>query len=75
MIDGTKLPDVCVGTEVTLLGTDGDETITMEELAAVSGGFHYEIPCVIGKRVPRVYVSGDRVVGTMTYEDGEYEGF
>ena len=75
MIDVTELPDVCVGTEVTLLGTDGDETITMEELAAVSGGFHYEIPCVIGKRVPRVYVSGDRVVGTMTYEDGEYEGF
>lgn len=75
MIDVTKLPEVCVGTEVTLLGTDGDETITMEELAAVSGGFHYEIPCVIGKRVPRVYVSGDKVVGTMTYEDGEYEGF
>ena len=45
----------------------------MEELAQKSGGFHYEIPCLIGKRVPRLYVSRGRVVGTMTCDDGEYE--
>lgn len=74
MADVTGISGVCEGTEVTLLGTDGEETITMDELAMKSGGFHYEIPCVIGKRVPRIYVSGETVVGTMTYEDGEYEG-
>ena len=39
---------------MTLIGRDGEEEITMEEIAEISGGFHYEIPCLIGKRVPRV---------------------
>lgn len=75
MADVTGIPEAREGDEVTLLGRDGEEEITMEELAAVSGGFHYEIPCVIGKRVPRLYVSRGRVTGTMTCDGGEYEGF
>lgn len=75
MIDVTEVPEAKEGTEVTLIGCDGTETITMEELAHDCGGFHYEIPCVIGKRVPRVYVSGDRMVGTLVSADGIYEGF
>lgn len=75
MADVTEIPEAKEGDEVTLLGRDGDGEITMEELAKLSGGFHYEIPCVIGKRVPRVYVSRGRVVGTMTCDKGEYEGF
>lgn len=75
MIDLTDVPEAEEGAEVTLLGADGEEMITMEELAAVSGGFHYEIPCVVGKRVPRVYVHSGRVVGTQSCEDCEYEGF
>ena len=47
----------------------------MEELAEASGGFHYEIPCIIGKRVPRVYVRNGEVVGTQTCEKYELEGF
>lgn len=75
MIDLTDVPEAEEGDEVTLLGRDGNETITMAELAASCGGFHYEIPCVIGKRVPRVFVSGGRIVGTQSCEDSEYEGF
>lgn len=75
MIDVTDVPETKEGMEVTLLGRDGDLEITMEELAADCGGFHYEIPCLIGKRVPRLYVSGGQVVGTMEFPDGEYEGF
>ena len=41
--------------EVTLLGSDGDEQITLEELDKLSGRFPYEFVCDIGKRVPRVY--------------------
>lgn len=74
MADVTEIPEAKEGDEVTLLGRDGDARITMEELAALSGGFHYEIPCLIGKRVPRLYVSRGRIVGTMTSDGGEYEG-
>ncbi|MCD7882598.1 MAG: alanine racemase [Lachnospiraceae bacterium] len=42
--------------EVTLLGRDGEEEITVDELGAASGRFPYEFVCDIGKRVPRVYV-------------------
>ena len=75
MIDLSSVPEAQEGQEVTLIGRDGDEEITMEELAATCGGFHYEIPCVIGKRVPRLYVSGGAAVGTQTFEDCVYEGF
>lgn len=52
MVDVTGL-DVNVLDTVTLLGTDGDETITMEELGDISGRFNYEFACDIGKRIPR----------------------
>lgn len=42
--------------EVTLLGRDGDEEITVDELGELSGRFPYEFVCVIGKRVPRIYI-------------------
>lgn len=63
------------GRSVTLVGRDGNQEITMEELAEISGGFHYEIPCLIGKRVPRRYVKNGKEVGGMMCRDEEYEGF
>ncbi|WP_332634007.1 alanine racemase [Halalkalibacter flavus] len=52
-----KLPKkVEAGTVVTLIGEDGNDKITMDEVAARLGTINYEIPCVIGPRVPRVYV-------------------
>lgn len=41
--------------EVTLLGRDGEEEITADELGALSGRFPYEFVCDISKRVRRVY--------------------
>ena len=41
---------------VVLLGTDGEETITVDELGHLSGRFPYEFTCDINHRVPRVYV-------------------
>ena len=75
MIDLTEVPDAAEGAVVTLLGRDGEQEITMDELAGYCGGFHYEIPCVIGKRVPRLYVRNGIVVGTQTCEACEFEGF
>ncbi len=56
MVNVTGIEGVCEGDEVTLIGCDGTEEITMEELAERSGRFVYEFACDIGKRVPRVYL-------------------
>ncbi|MDO4296281.1 MAG: alanine racemase [bacterium] len=66
MADVTELGDVKEGTLVTLVGRDGEEEITMEELAERSGGFHYELCCGVGKRVPRRYWENGRLVGVQT---------
>ena len=62
MVDVTDIPDVKIGDEVTLIGRDGDEVITMEEVGSLSGRFNYEFVCVLGKRIPRVfYRDGKRI--------------
>lgn len=58
MVDVTEIPETMAGDEVTLLGTDGQAQITMEELGDLSGRFNYEFACLITERVPRVYVHG-----------------
>ena len=44
-----------VGEEVVLLGVQGTERITAEELAALRGTINYEVICAVGARVPRVH--------------------
>lgn len=63
MVDVTDIPQVQEDDEVTLIGKDGRERITVEEMAGLGGGFHYEILCGIGKRVPRVYLRSGAVIG------------
>lgn len=75
MVDVTHIPEAEEETEVTLIGRDGEDEITVEELARTGGGFHYEIICDIGKRVPRVYVKGGRIVGKKDYFQDIYEDF
>lgn len=55
MIDVSHIDGVRVGDPVTLLGQDGTEQITMEELGDLSDRFNYEFACLITPRVPRVY--------------------
>ena len=55
MVDVSHIKDVRVGDAVTLLGRDGNESITMEELGDLSERFNYEFACLITPRVPRVY--------------------
>lgn len=55
MVDVTDIEGVTVGSLVTLMGTQGEETISVETLGDLSGRFPYEFVCDIGKRVPRVY--------------------
>ena len=60
MLDVTDIPDIAIGDEVTMIGRDGEEEIPLEELAAVSGRFHYELLCDINQRVPRLYLPAER---------------
>lgn len=55
MIDVSHIDGVRVGDAVTLLGQDGAQCITMEELGDLSERFNYEFACLITPRVPRVY--------------------
>ena len=58
MIDVTDIPEAREGSLCTLIGTDGAETITAEELGDLSGRFNYELACDISARVPRITCGG-----------------
>lgn len=62
MIDVTDVPEAEIGAVVTLIGTDGSETITADDVAAVCGTIGYEIVCGISKRVPRMFLSDGKLV-------------
>lgn len=55
MVEITDIPDVRIEDPVTLIGTDGDARISVEEMAALAGSFNYEFVCDISKRVKRVF--------------------
>ena len=56
MVDATDVADVQLGDEVVLLGGQGDERITAQDLADLCDTIPYELFCAIGARVPRVAV-------------------
>ncbi len=56
LVDVTEVPHVQLGEKVVLLGQDGSERITAENLAEWAGTISYEILCGISKRVPRLYI-------------------
>ena len=59
MLDVTHIPGVRPGDEVTVFGRDGDCPVPIEALAQDEKSIHYEVLCLIGKRVPRVYLPGE----------------
>lgn len=68
MIDITDIDgDVNIGDEVVLLGKQGNNEITAQELAGYMGTIPYEVVCIIGKRVPRVYLKNGKIVNVLNY--------
>ncbi len=55
MVDVTDIPRVSTGDDVILMGRQGKEQITAEEIADKINSISYEVLCSIGKRVPRIY--------------------
>ncbi len=59
MVDVTDIPKVSLGDEVVLIGSQGKEIITAEEMADRMNTISYEVFCSIGKRIPRIYKGSD----------------
>ena len=57
MVDVTEIPEAKQNADVTLMGHDGHEWISAEEIAEFAGTLNYEIVCEVGKRIPRVYIN------------------
>ena len=57
LVDIGEAGEVRLGDTVTLIGTDGGESVHPEEVAAWAGSIPHEVLCTIGKRVQRIYVS------------------
>lgn len=67
MVDVTNIDGVSFGDNVTLIGRDGNELITVEDLSELSGRFNYEFICDLGKRIPRVYVCDGKISEQVDY--------
>ncbi len=68
MVDVSDIPEAKQGDVVTLMGRDGDDFISAEEIGATVGNsFHYEVVCDISKRVPRIYYRDGKIVEIKSY--------
>lgn len=56
MIDVSKVPNVKIGDEVVIMGTQGSHNILADDIADATGTINYEICCAFGQRLPKVYV-------------------
>jgi alanine racemase len=57
MTDVTDIPGVTAGDEAVLMGRDGQNQITADEIARIQNTINYEVVCGISKRVPRYYIN------------------
>ena len=67
MVDVTGIPGVQPEDPVVLVGCDGENQITMEEIAAATDSFNYEFMCGISRRVPRYYIQNGQLRHTVHY--------
>jgi alanine racemase len=66
MVDVTAVPEAAVGDVATLIGRDGAEEVSADELAALEDTISWEILAGLASRVPRLYLRGGRVVDAST---------
>lgn len=67
MIDLTDINDVKPGDEVVLFGDGSNNSPHIDEIAERLGTINYEIVCMVGKRVPRVYMQSGEIVDIRDY--------
>ncbi|MGN0481275.1 MAG: alanine racemase [Lachnospiraceae bacterium] len=69
MVDVSHIPEAGLYDEVTLIGKDGEDCITADELAEMTDTISYEILCNLGKRIPRRFHLNGEVIATRDYFD------
>lgn len=67
MIDVTEIEDIKLGDEVVIFGYEKEGYPEVDELAAKIGTINYEIICMVGRRVPRVYISNGEIINIKDY--------
>lgn len=67
MVDVTDIPGVQEGDIVTLFGEQDGAVLPVEELAELTGTINYEIVCVLGRRVPRIYLEDGKKRAVVDY--------
>lgn len=68
MIDVTNVNNINIGDEAILFGKSSDGVeIPIEDIADIMGTINYEILCVVGKRVPRVYLKDGKIADVHNY--------
>ncbi|PNR96299.1 alanine racemase [Petrotoga sp. 9PWA.NaAc.5.4] len=60
VVDVTQIPQVSIGDEVVIIGKQGNDNISSEELAEKAGTINYEITSRISKRIKRIYIKGGK---------------
>ncbi len=75
MLDITGIEGVQTGDEVTVVGDGENNTFSFDDMAEMTGTINYELVCLVGKRVPRVYIKHGENIGIMDsirpYETGD----
>ena len=66
MIDLSHIEDAKLGDEVIIFG-EGAGVPSAEDVASALGTINYEIVCMVGRRVPRVYLSKGEIVDYVDY--------
>lgn len=66
MIDVTNVNNINAGDEVTLFAA---EKITADDIAKWSDTINYEVLCLVSKRIPRVYIEGEKTISARNYID------
>lgn len=67
MVDVTDIGPVKVGDEVILLGEDNGLKNNADNMAKMLDTINYEILCMIGRRVPRIYIREAKVINVRNY--------
>lgn len=67
LVDVTHIDGVCENDDVYLIGGTSEASVSVEDIAKIMQTINYEVICLIGKRVPRVYVKENEVVDMIDY--------
>ena len=67
MIDASGVNNINVGDEVTLFGGGENTGIPVEVVAGLMGTINYEMTCIVGKRIPRIYIKAGKVVSSLNH--------